>query len=271
MTAPLLLVGCGKMGSALVAGWLARGAAPEEISIIDPAPGPAVAAFAAAGACVVAEAGSLAPGFAPRAIVLAVKPQTMDAALPPLAPCLRANPLVLSIAAGRTIAMLEARLGPHAGVVRAMPNTPAAIGHGITVLCAGASASATQRAEAEELMRAVGETAWIEREALLDAVTALSGSGPAYVFLLVEAMADAGVAAGLDPALASRLARATVAGAGAMLDRLPQEPAALRADVTSPGGTTAAALALLMAENGLGALMRRAVAAAARRARELSG
>ncbi|MSO71625.1 MAG: pyrroline-5-carboxylate reductase [Alphaproteobacteria bacterium] len=270
MTAPILIVGCGKMGSALVAGWLARGIAPTRIHIIEPAPGPALAGLSSAGVRGVAQVGELPPGFAPATIVLAIKPQAMDAGLPPLTPFMRGAPLVLSIAAGRPVAYLEARLGTQPGIVRAMPNTPAAIGRGISVLFAGRRANAAQRAEAEELMRAVGETAWIEDEVLMDAVTALSGSGPAYVFLLVEAMTDAGIAAGLDPALAQRLARATVAGSGAMLDRLPQDPATLRADVTSPGGTTAAALAVLMAADGLGALLRRAVTAAARRARELA-
>ncbi len=269
MAGPLLLVGCGKLGGALLAGWLARGVTG--LWVIEPAPAPSLRASVAQGVNLVATATELPADFAPRAAVLAVKPQALEAALIPLPPFLADDTLLLSVAAGRTIGFIEARLGRAARIVRAMPNTPAAIGRGMTVLCAGRNAGATEARLAEELMGAVGEVAWIGDEALMDAVTAVSGSGPAYVFLLVEALAEAGVAAGLEAALAMRLARATVAGAGALLDRLPQHAATLRADVTSPGGTTAAALAVLMSETGLLPLMKRAVAAAARRGRELAG
>ena len=262
---PLLLVGCGKMGGALLAGWLARGLKPGEVRVVEPASGAIPAGVAAVGS-----AAALPPDFAPGLVVLAVKPQSMTEVLPAyrrFAP--RAG--FLSIAAGRTIASYAAVLGPEAAIVRAMPNTPAAIGRGITVLCANPRVSASQRALAEGLMAAVGETAWIADEALMDAVTAVSGSGPAYVFLLIESLAAAGVAQGLEPALAVQLARATVAGAGELALRAGEPPAVLRQNVTSPGGTTAAALQLLMAEDGLARLMQRAVEAATRRGRELAG
>jgi len=270
MAGPLVLVGCGKMGGALLAGWLKRGMAPDRIIVIEPAPNPAILDLASKGMRLTANATALPADLRPEVVVLAVKPQAMDAALAPLGPLMKAEPLILSIAAGRTIGYYHERLGSDAAIVRAMPNTPAAIGRGITVLCANRRASAAQRAVAAELLTAVGEVAWVEDEAAMDTVTALSGSGPAYVFLLVEALAEAGVAQGLDPVLAGRLARVTVAGAGALLEQSEKDAASLRVDVTSPGGTTAAALEVLMAKDGLSPLMRRAVAAAARRARELA-
>jgi pyrroline-5-carboxylate reductase len=176
----------------------------------------------------------------------------------------------LSIAAGKTLAFFSRQLGAEAAIVRAMPNTPAAIGRGITVACPNPYASAVQIALCDRLLAAAGEVAWVDDEALIDAVTAVSGSGPAYVFLLIECLAKAGIAAGLPADLAVRLARATVAGSGE-LARLSSEPAeVLRQNVTSPGGTTRAALDVLMAADGLETLMRKAVAAAAARSRELA-
>jgi len=177
----------------------------------------------------------------------------------------------LSIAAGRPIAYFEDRLGEDAAVVRTMPNTPAAIGRGITVACANRHVNGADRAICGDLLAAVGEVAWVDDEGLLDAVTATSGSGPAYVFLLIECLAAAGGAAGLPSDLAMRLARATVAGAGELAYQSEEAPSELRRNVTSPGGTTAAALSVLMADDGLGRLLTRAVAEATRRSRELAG
>jgi pyrroline-5-carboxylate reductase len=206
----------------------------------------------------------------PNTILLAVKPQMLDQALAPLAARLPKDALVISIAAGKTLAYFAERLGPGTAIIRTMPNTPAAIGRGITVCCAGPGVTADQRDLADRLMKAAGDVAWIEDEALMHAVTAVSGSGPAYVFHLIEALEAAAVAAGLPPDLAARLARATVTGAGELARQSADTPAKLRTDVTSPGGTTAAALAVLMADPGLTALMTRAVAAATARSEELS-
>ena len=202
--------------------------------------------------------------------MLAVKPQVAPEVMPALAPFVGAATVVVSIMAGRTLRFLEGAL-PRAALVRAMPNTPAAIGRGITVAVANAHVSQQQRALVDALLSAVGAVEWIADEALMDAVTALSGSGPAYVFLLAEAMARAGAAAGLPPALAATLARATVAGSGELLHRSPLDAATLRQNVTSPGGTTAAALEVLMADDGLEPLITSAIAAAAKRSRDLAG
>jgi pyrroline-5-carboxylate reductase len=218
----------------------------------------------------IADAAALPVGFAPEVIVLAVKPQSMDEATAPLVRLARPGSVVLSIAAGKTIAGFEARFGASAAIVRAMPNTPAAVGRGITVACANRNVAAPLRARCNDLLAAVGAVAWVEDEALLDPVTAVSGSGPAYVFLLIECLAEAGVAAGLAPELAAQLARATVCGAGELAYRSADPAATLRKNVTSPGGTTQAALEVLMAPDGLQALMTKAVAAANRRSRELA-
>lgn len=267
---PLVMAGAGKMGGALVAGWLARGLAPSRIVVQDPSPPAEVAALLAShGIALTAAIDRLAAP--PAVVVMAVKPQVMDAVLAPLARLVGPNTLVLSIAAGRSLVSFERLLPRGTGVVRAMPNTPAAIGHGMTVCVANASAGAAQRALADRLMAAVGAVAWIEDERQMDAVTAVSGSGPAYIFLLAECLAAAGVAEGLDEALARQLARETIAGAGALMCQSGVDPAELRRNVTSPGGTTAAALAVLMGEDGLERLIRRAVAEATKRGRELAG
>ncbi len=270
MTPRLLLVGCGKMGEALLSGWLAAGFGEGEILVVEPEPQKAAALAAHFGCPVVMDPADVPAAARPVAVVFAVKPQALDA----VAPAYRrfaADSVFLSIAAGRTIASLERLVGPTAAVVRAMPNTPAAVGLGATVACAGKSASEQQRRLCQRLLAAVGSLSWVEDEALMDPVTAVSGSGPAYVFLLAECLAEAGVAAGLPADLAERLARDTVAGSGALLRSATASAAALRQNVTSPGGTTAAALSVLMAEDGLGPLLARAVRAASERSRELAG
>jgi len=208
----------------------------------------------------------------PEALILAIKPQTLEEAAPGIGPLIGAHTLVISILAGKRIADLASRLPSGARIVRAMPNTPAAVSRGITALVAGKGVGERECDLAGALLDAVGKTEWVHDEGLIDAVTAVSGSGPAYVFLLVECLAAAGAKAGLSADLALRLARATVEGAGELLFRQPEiEAAVLRRNVTSPGGTTAAALEVLMAKDGLGPLMERAVAGAARRAGELAG
>lgn len=265
---PLLLVGCGKMGGAMLQGWLDRGLDPADAHVVEPNEA-AVAAFRTAGVRIHADATSLPASLKPRTVLLAVKPQTMDAALPAYRRFVGAGSLFLSIAAGKTIGYFERGLGP-APIVRSMPNTPAAVGRGITVACANRRVTAAQRAMADALLAAVSEVHWVEDEPLLDPVTAVSGGGPAYTFLLIEYLAEAGVAAGLPAELAMRLARVTVSGAGE-LARQSHEPAGtLRQNVTSPGGTTLEALKILMAEDGLKPLLTRAIAAATRRSRELA-
>ncbi|HEV3176859.1 MAG TPA: pyrroline-5-carboxylate reductase [Stellaceae bacterium] len=263
----LLLIGCGKMGGALLKGWLERGAA-RHVVVVEPGAG----ADAFAGERLVERhkrPEEIPLEFAPDVVVFAVKPQVMDGAVSPYKRFVGRS-LFLSIAAGKTLRYFGRLLDDEAAVVRAMPNTPAAVGRGITVATANPRVTPTQRRLADTLLSAVGEVGWVDDETLIDAVTAVSGSGPAYVFLLIECLAKAGVAAGLPAELATRLARATVAGSGE-LARLSHEPASkLREAVTSPGGTTRAALDVLMATDGLEPLMIKAVAAAARRSRELA-
>jgi pyrroline-5-carboxylate reductase len=269
MQGPLLLVGGGKMGSALLRGWLAAGLSPRDAMVIEPQP-EAQAAITEFGSTPLADPAALAADFTPRIVLLAVKPQQMEAALPAYRRFARPGTFFLSIAAGKTIGYFERHLGAGTAVVRAMPNTPAAVGRGISVACANAAVSAPQRAMATALLAAAGEVAWVEDEALIDPVTALSGGGPAYVFLLMECLAKAGIAAGLPEELAMRLARVTVSGAGE-LARLSDEPASvLRQNVTSPGGTTLEALKILMAPDGLEPMFVKAIAAAAKRSRELA-
>ncbi|PWC75404.1 pyrroline-5-carboxylate reductase [Azospirillum sp. TSH64] len=268
--ASLLLVGCGKMGGAMLDGWLAAGIA-SRVVVVDRAGLPQSVA-GDARVTLASAADALPAGFVPDVVVLAVKPQVMEDALPSYRALVGPGTVFLSVAAGKTIAYFERLLGEAAVVVRSMPNTPAAIGRGMTVAVANARVSTGQRALSDRLLRAVGDVAWVEDEGLLDPVTAVSGSGPAYVFFLVEAMAKAGEAAGLPADLAMRLARTTVSGAGALLDASPQQEAAdLRKAVTSPNGTTQAALEVLMAPEGVQPVMTAAIAAAARRSRELAG
>lgn len=265
---PLLLVGAGKMGGALLAGWLRQGFDPASVHVQDPAPGPEVAALMASHGIRARHEARLPT--TPAVIVLAVKPQIMDEVLPRLAPFLGSQTVVLSIAAGRTLSNLASHLPQGTAIVRAMPNTPVAIGQGITAASANSEVTPEQARRCDELLGAVGEVIWIGDEALIDVATAVSGGGPAYVFLLAECLAEAGQAAGLDPGLAARLVRATVVGAGELLRRSDLSPAELRQNVTSSNGTTAAALEVLMGKDGLADLMTRAVAAAAKRSRELS-
>lgn len=262
----LLLVGAGKMGGAMLDGWLARGLNPKKVAVIEPLPATLVKRLTRRGL-------KLNPKGKPAqaaAIVIAVKPQTAPAAVPPLRSHVGKSTLVLSIMAGRTISFLEKHLPPGTAIVRAMPNTPASIGRGITVAVANPKVSARQRKQASDLLAAIGKVEWVGDEKLIDAVTALSGSGPAYVFLLAEAMTKAGIAAGLPAALAARLARETVAGSGELLHRSDLDTAILRQNVTSPGGTTAAALEVLMGTGGFDELLTKAIAAATRRSRELA-
>jgi pyrroline-5-carboxylate reductase len=267
---PLLLVGCGKMGGALLSGWLERGVAASDVTLVEPNAA-AVAEFQARGARLLPAVGELPAGYHPALVLLAVKPQMMDQVMAPLARFARPGTLFLSIAAGKTLAYFYRHLGEAVALVRAMPNTPAAVGRGMSVLVAGPGVSPAQRQAAESLMAAVGETAWVEEEALIDVVTAVSGGGPAYVFLLAEMLAEAGRANGLPDELAARLARVTVAGSGELLHRSPESPATLRQNVTSPAGTTLEALKVMMAPDGLQPIVTRAIAAATRRSRELAG
>lgn len=265
---PLLLVGAGKMGGALLAGWLDRGLNPGHVFIQDPDPPDYVAALIRNHeiAC------GMPPELldSPSVVVLAIKPQLVGDALPEIRHLIEGDAVVLSIAAGTRLATLEHHLGPDRAIVRSMPNTPAAIGRGITVACSNPHVTPPQAERCITLLSAVGQVAWVDEEALLDPVTAVSGSGPAYIFLLTECLAKAGVEAGLSEELADRLARATVSGAGELMNQSDSTADELRRNVTSPGGTTEAALKVLMGEDGLEQLMSRAVAAATKRSRELS-
>jgi pyrroline-5-carboxylate reductase len=264
---PLVLVGAGKMGGAMLAGWLDAGLDPKAVVAIDPAPSPDTAAL-------LAEAGIVPRGDVPavtaRIVVVAVKPQAMADILPGLKPLVGPGTVVMSIAAGKTIATFAAAF-PGAAVVRAMPNTPAQVGRGMTGAVANSAATAADRDLVSALLAAVGDVAWLDDESQIDVVTAISGSGPAYVFHFVECLAAAAEAMGLAPDLAARFARGTVEGAGELLHQSDLSPTELRKNVTSPGGTTAAALAVLMADGALAALLTEAAVAARRRSEELSG
>lgn len=258
----LVLLGCGKMGSALLAGWLKAGLPPQSIWVLEPNPTD----------WLIGTGVHLNQGVppAPAVALLAVKPQMMGAALPSLVALGNGSTLMVSIAAGTSIASFEQVFGARTPIVRTMPNTPAMVGRGITGICGNAHAGAGGLALARALMSAVGQVVDLDGEHQIDAVTAVSGSGPAYVFHLIEAMAAAGTAQGLSPEVAMQLARATVCGAGELAFQSPETAAQLRINVTSPGGTTAAALAVLMdPDTGLPPLMDRAVKAAAERGREL--
>ncbi len=263
---PILLVGCGRMGGAMLAGWREQGLAPSVA--VDPAP--EAARQAGPDLTVASQAGDVPGGFTPAAIVFAVKPQNAAETLP-LYRRFAVQAVFLSIMAGRTLAGIEGLLGAGARVVRAMPNTPAAVRQGITVACPGPGVTADQRALCDRLLQAIGAVAWIEDEALLDPVTAVSGSGPAYVFLLAELLEQAAREQGIPADLARVLARRTVAGSGALLAASVEDSASLRRAVTSPGGTTERALAVLMAPEAWPQALSRAIAAAAARSRELAG
>ncbi len=265
ITGPIVLAGAGKMGGAMLTGWLARGLDPKKIAVIEPHPAAEISALVTRGVRLNPQAKDVGGAAT---LVVALKPQMFREAGPALKPFAGPSTLVVSIMAGTTMASIAQVCG--GSVVRAMPNTPAAIGRGITVAVAAKGVGAAQRGVADALLRATGSVEWVDDEGLMDAVTAVSGSGPAYVFLLAEELARAGVAAGLPEELATKLARETVAGSGELLCRSQETSATLRQNVTSPGGTTAAALEVLMGEGGMQSLLTRAVAAATRRSKELA-
>jgi len=271
----LLLIGCGKMGGAMLQGWLNQGIAATDITVMEPSAELAATLSSTYQVNTLSDPQDLSATYAPDVVILAVKPQIMDKALPPYQKFVAGNhlnapPVFLSIAAGRTIASFEAVLGKEAAIVRAMPNTPAAVGRGITVGYPNANVTAEQKGLSDRLLKSVGDVEWVDREEHLDAVTAVSGSGPAYIFLLAEAMGYAGRMSGLPPELSDKLARATVAGAGELLYQSLESAATLRENVASPGGTTAAALEVLMGPHGMKELMERAIEAATKRSRELA-
>jgi pyrroline-5-carboxylate reductase len=262
---PLLLVGAGKMGGALLQGWLRLGLDPSLIYVVDPQPGPDMKADLDKRRIALNPEQMATPSV----VLLAVKPQILSPVLKAISLHVDKDTLVISILAGATLGALDAGLPPRTSIIRTMPNTPAAVGRGVTAMIANAEVTPEQRAIATQLMEAVGEAAWLGDENLMDAVTAVSGSGPAYVFYLAEALARAGVKAGLPADLAAKLATATVSGSGELMHRSDATPEILRKNVTSQGGTTAAALEVLMAPDGLEWLLTAAVKAAAERSREL--
>jgi pyrroline-5-carboxylate reductase len=261
----IVLAGAGKMGGAMLSGWLAQGLDAKRVGVIEPQPSAEISALTTKGVRLnptPKDVGDLAT------LVVALKPQMFREAGAMLKSFTGRSTLVVSIMAGTTIASISEVCG--GSVVRAMPNTPASIGRGITVAVAANKVSAEQRAVADALLRATGSVEWVDDETLMDAVTAVSGSGPAYIFLLAEELARAGVEAGLPAELATKLARETVAGSGELLHRSELPSATLRQNVTSPGGTTAAALEVLMGPDGMQSLLKRAVAAATQRSKELA-
>lgn len=265
-TGSIVLVGAGNMGGAMLSGWLDKGVPGTCVTVIDPSPSePMLRTIGETGARHVT---TVPEGLAADILFLAVKPQLMDAVLPPLKAVVSSETVVVSVAAGKTLAYLQKHLG-EAAMVRAMPNTPAMIGRGVTGAYANPLVSEGQRDAVHSLLKVSGPVEWVSSEADIDAVTAVSGSGPAYVFYLVECMAEAGRKAGLPADLAMRLARETVSGAGELLHRSPDEAAKLRQNVTSPNGTTAAALDVLMAKDGMQPLFDKAIAAARQRAEQL--
>ncbi len=268
---PLLLIGCGKMGAALLQGWLSAGLSPDAVRIVDPYAANIRDVFPLLNEDNFAvNISDLNADIKPSFIVMAVKPQMMDEAMTGLKSIDCDGAVFLSIAAGKTLDFFERHMGHDAAVVRAMPNTPAAIGRGITVACAGGNVSKNQKAICRALLQAAGAVEWVEDEALIDAVTAVSGSGPAYVFYMVEALADAGEKIGLPSDLAYKLAHHTICGAGALLEQSDLDASQLRVNVTSPKGTTEAALNILMGDKGLGKNMADAVYAAHQRSKELA-
>ena len=269
--ASLVLVGAGKMGGALLRGWLDLGLEAARIRVIEPAPAASIRGLCEAhGVRLDLDPGQSGPP--PEVLVLAVKPQMLEATTPQLVGSADEATLVISILAGKTMQNVLDRLPRVRAIVRAMPNLPAAIGCGMTGAVANSAVTPAQRQRADALLSAVGAIEWLVDEALVDALTGVSGSGPAYVFYLAECLAEAGEVAGLPRATAERLARATIEGAGALLTQMAdQSPAVLRESVTSPGGTTAAALEILMGKDGLKQIIQKAVLAAKKRAAELSG
>lgn len=268
MAEGLLLAGCGKMGGAMLEGWLKRGTDAATVVVVEPAEA-LRDRLNGTGVAAVSTTNEIPAEFAPDCVIFAVKPQQMANVTPDYARFKSNGTQFLSIAAGTTIGFFEGVLGSDAAIVRTMPNTPAAVSKGMMVACPNTNVTEAMKRRADDLLAAVGDVAWVDDENLMDAVTAVSGSGPAYVFHLIETLAEAGVKAGLPEALSKQIALQTVYGAGALAKDADDEPAQLRINVTSPGGTTAAALDVLMGENGLKSLMERAVAAATERGREL--
>lgn len=264
---PVLLVGAGNMGGAMLSGWMNEGRAGDQFVILDPLLSDKMTELVERHG--VRHVAALPDGLQPSVVILAVKPQMMSKVLPLIEPVSVAKPVFVSIAAGTSIETLESSLGEGSALIRAMPNTPAAVGRGITIGYATVTVSDVQKQEIGALLSVTGAFDWVEEEALIDAVTAVSGSGPAYVFHMVEALAAAARETGLSPDLSLKLARATVEGAGELLFRSDLDAATLRKNVTSPGGTTAAALSVLMASDGLQPLMTKAVSAALERAQVL--
>lgn len=266
---PLLLMGCGKMGGALLRGWLARGVAGKEVFVVDPAPRD-LADVQARGVTIATAIDQLPAELRPGIVLLAIKPQFMDEALPAYRRFVNPGTVFLSIAAGKTIACLKERLGPDAVIVRSMPNTPAAVGRGMSVILRDPAIPAATLELCGQLLSAVGKVGWIDEEDQINAVTAVSGGGPAYVFLLIECLAEAGRASGLPAELAMQLARETVVGSGELAHQSSESAKQLREAVMSPKGTTIEALAVLMAPEGLQTLFTKAIAAATRRGREIA-
>jgi len=266
----LLLIGAGNLGGALLRGWIDSGIEPGQIIVQDPGPPDHMVDWMKAhNVCCVARAGDLPHGgFS--VVVLAVKPQIMDAVLPGIRPFVRFSTVFLSVAAGKTTGYFETGLGAELSIVRTIPNTPAAIGRGITAAYANSNVTPDQKQQCDQLLCAIGEVVWVEDEALIDVATGVSGSGPAYVFHMTECLAQAGVSAGLPEDIALKLARATVSGAGELMHQSSLEPGNLRENVTSPKGTTAAALEVLRDSGDLADLMTKAVAAAVKRSRALA-
>lgn len=264
----ILFVGAGKMGGAMIAGLMEEGLDPSSLKVQDPGPPPEIIDLL--NKYEIQPEASVSEDTKPTVVILSVKPQIMDKVLPGLVPLISKDTVVLSIAAGKTIAGMEKHVGADKPVVRAMPNTPAAVGRGMTALYANQNVTSDQKELVGSLLTAIGEIAWCNSESDIDAVTAVSGSGPAYLFWMTECMAHAGIEAGLEEDLAWRLAKATVSGAGELMRLAEETPTVLRENVTSPNGTTAAALDVLMAEDGLKPLMAKAVQAAKKRSIELS-
>ncbi len=264
----ILLVGCGKMGTALINGWAKQGRNTSDIIVIEP-DNRAVDRLTSKGITCCLSFEDLPSDYNPDVVLFAVKPQILDKVVPIYSVFLE-NVVFISIAAGKTISYLERLLGNTAAIARVMPNTPAAIGRGASGAFANDNVTPTQRTICSDLIQAVGKLYWLEREDQIDVVTAISGSGPAYVFLLSECLTQAGKKFGLPEELAEQLAQATVSGSGELLDQSREPPAILRQSVTSPGGTTEAALDFLMRENRLNGLMEEAIKRAIKRSKELS-
>ncbi|WP_020591108.1 pyrroline-5-carboxylate reductase [Kiloniella laminariae] len=268
---PLLLIGCGKMGGALLQGWLDRGLPGSSVTVVDPsARASYMGVYRDQGVVTLETLAEVPKDFSPVLVMFAVKPQMIDSTIGEYRRFVRSETVFLSVVAGKKISFFEEKLGKGVAVIRTMPNTPAAVSRGMTVLFANQNVDENQQAACGELMAAVGEIAWLDQEEHIDAVTGVSGSGPAYIFFMAECLAQAGIDAGLPEALARKLADTTVSGAGELIHQSKESPSQLRINVTSPNGTTQAALEVLMSEDGLQPLVTKAVAAATSRSRELS-